>query len=641
MDSLIKNIIKNPYDADSLTQEELEQIITLAADKFFNTKKPIMEDNVYDILIDFLRTKFPKSKVLKSVGTKLKSKNKVKLDYRLGSMDKFKPGYKELEKWTSLYRPKYVISDKLDGISALLIYRTNKTINLYTRGTALEGLDITPLIKYFDLPTLETIVASKIKASKSDIVMAFRGELIIDKETFTKNWSKVMKNARNTVSGLVNSKNINPQLAIDTKLVLYEIVDPLMTIEDQYKTIKKLGFNTVTYKIVSKIDYESLSEYLKKRRSDSEFMVDGIIVTHNEIHERNTKSNPEYAFAFKDILEDQVAKATINTIEWNISKDGLIKPVLILDPVQIGGVEISRVTGHNAKNVVDNKLGPGAVIELIRSGDVIPYIQKVIKPGKVVLPTGKWHWNSTNVDIICDSLDTNEVLIKNIYYFFSSLDTKGLGEKIVEKLVNAGFNSVKKILQATETDFLKAEGFKEKSAKNLVESIKKAVTNIKLTKFMAATNKLGAGLGEERMKQIIEKYPNLLSDYKKWSETEFVNKLKELSGWEEKTSSLFVSNFDTFINFYKDIQSLITIEAVQIKKITKNKYTDMVIVMSGFRDAQLQKFLEDSGAKLTNSVSKNTDFLIVKDEATIADQTGKVKKALELGVDIITKDQVN
>lgn len=637
MDSLIKNINKNPYDADLLTQEQLEEIITYAANKFFNTKKPIMEDNVYDILIDFLHTKFPKSKVLKNIGSKITGKNIVTLDYWLGSMDKIKPGSKELDKWTGLYKSKYVLSDKLDGISALVVYRADNTINMYTRGTASEGLDITPLVKYFNLPSFDTI---KMKAKKKDVLMAFRGELIMDKETFSKNWSKVMKNARNTVSGLVNSKKINPQLAIDTKLVLYEIVDPPMTIEDQYKTIKKMGFNTVNYKIVTKIDYESLSEYFKKRRTDSEFMVDGIIVTDNGIHERNTKSNPEYAFAFKDILEDQIAKTNINDIEWNISKDGLIKPVLILEPTQIGGVEISRVTGHNAKNVVDNKLGPGAVIELIRSGDVIPYIQKVIKPGKVVLPTGKWHWNSTNVDIVCDSLDTNDVLIKNIYYFFSSLDTKGLGEKIVEKLVSAGFNSVKKILQATEIDFLKADGFKEKSAKNLVESIKKAVTNIKLTKFMAATNKLGAGLGEERMKQVIENYPNLLSDYKKWSETEFVSKLKELSGWEEKTSSLFVSNFDTFINFYKDIQSFITIETMQVKKITKNKYTNMIIVMSGFRDAQLHKFLEDSGAKLTNSVTKNTDLLIVKDEATIADQTGKVKKALELGIDIITKDQV-
>jgi NAD-dependent DNA ligase len=636
LNKIIKDINKNPYDADNLSQLELEEVISYAADKFFNTSKPVIEDAIYDILIDFLKTKFPKSKVLKQIGSKIKSKNKVKLDYWLGSMDKIKPSdTKVLDKWLSKYTENYVLSDKLDGISALLVYRTNDTINMYTRGTASEGLDITPLIKYFKIPTIETIKSFKIKANKKDILLAVRGELILTKKKFDSNWSKIMKNARNTVSGLVNSKNINPQLAIDTEFVIYEIVDPLLLPEEQLKLSKKLGFNTVTYKIVNKFDFNVLSDYLKKRRLESDFIIDGIIVSNNKLYERNTKSNPEYAFAFKDILEDQMAETTVLDIEWNISKDGLIKPTLILEPVQIGGVEISRVTAHNAKNVVDKQLGKGAIIKLIRSGDVIPYIQEVLKPAKkVLLPSGEWSWNSTKVDIISNNMGSQEILIKNIYYFFSSLDTKGLGEKIVEKLVDAGLDSVFKILNAK--DFLNVEGIKEKSSTNLVDSIKKALTNVRLSKLMAATNKLGAGIGEERIKQILEKYPNLLLDYKKWTKQEFINKLKELNGWEEKTSTLFVSNFGDFIKFYNEIKKFITIEESK-KDTIKNKYTNQTIVMSGFRDATLQKFLEDSGAKLTNSVSKNTDLLIVKDEK---EETGKVKKALELGITIITKDKI-
>jgi len=641
----IKNIIKNintdPFSADNLSQEELETVITYANDKFFNTSKPVMEDSVYDILVDFLKQKFPKSKTLKNIGAQLKSKDKVKLDYWLGSMDKIKPGSKELEKWLNKYKDNYVLSDKLDGISALLIYRTNGDINMYTRGTASEGLDITLILKYFNIPSFETIKNSKYKATSKNILMAFRGELILEKEVFDKNWSKIMKNGRNTVSGLVNSKSINPKLAIDTKFVVYEIVDPLLLPDEQLKLSSKLGFDTVTYKVVSSISYTSLSEYLKKRREQAKYIIDGIIVTNNAIYERNTKSNPEYSFAFKDILEDQMTEATIIDIEWNVSKDGLIKPILLLDPVDIGGVTISRVTGHNAKNVVDNKLGKGAVIKLIRSGDVIPYIKEVIKPAKKVeMPSIEWSWNSTNVDIVSTELNSKEILIKNIYYFYSSLDTKGLGEKVAEKLVDAGFDSVLKILKATEKDFINVEGFKEKSASNLVQSIKKATTNIKLSKLIAATNKLGAGIGEERIKTILDKYPNLLTDYTKWSKTEFIDKLKELNGWEEKTSSLVVNNFSQFMKFYSEIINYISIEEIKQKKISKNNFTDKHIVISGFRDAKLQEFLENSGAKVTNSVSKNTDLLIVKDEETIASATGKVEKALELGINIVTKDQI-
>ena len=156
---------------------------------------------------------------------------------------------------------------------------------------------------------------------------------------------------------------------------------------------------------------------------------------------------------------------------------------------------------------------------------------------------------------------------------------------------------------------------------------------------MAAANKVGAGIGEERIKTVLDKYPNLLIEYKKWSKQEFHDKLKELSNWEDKTATLFVSHFDDFIKFYNEIKDFIVINE-QDKKITKNKYTNLTIVISGFRDSNLQKFLEDSGAKLSNSVSKNTDLLIVKDQDTIAEATGKVQKALELGINIITKDQI-
>jgi DNA ligase (NAD+) len=159
------------------------------------------------------------------------------------------------------------------------------------------------------------------------------------------------------------------------------------------------------------------------------------------------------------------------------------------------------------------------------------------------MPNGEWHWNETKVDIICDSLDNKDVLIKNIYYFFSSIDTKGLGKKIVEKFINAGYNSILKIIKLNVSDILLVDGFKEKSAQNIVDSIKKSLTNVTLTKIMSASNKLGHGIGEERIKLVLDKFPNLLVDADKWSKEEFISNLKSLNGWEEKTSTLFASNY--------------------------------------------------------------------------------------------------
>ena len=588
-------------------------------------------------------------------------------------MNKIKPQFtNQLDSWISKYPDSYNLSDKLDGVSALLTYKANGTINMATRGTAIEGTDITPIIKYLKLPSFDdvskyckehkikgntelpsyakhdcnTLLSSYAKDDCYTNLIAFRGELIIKEKVFIKNWSDKLKNVRNSVAGLVNSITINPKLALDTDLVLYEIVDPFYPIEKQFKIINDIGFNLVTNKIFNNnLSFELLSKYLNERRTKSLYKIDGIIVTSTKIQKRNVKANPDYAFAFKDILEDQIAKTHVISIEWNISKDGFIIPTLLLEPVNIGGVEIKRATGYNAKFIVDNKIGPGSKLEIIRSGDVIPKVHNVLstsKSGTADLPKSKWHWNETNVDIQLDDIISNSnVLIKNIYYFFSSLDTKGLGEKNVEKLINAGLNTIVKILSADKSMFLKVDGFKEKSANNLVLAIKSAMTNIPLAKFMAASNKLGPGLGQERMKSVLSIYPNILIDYKKWSKTDFINKIKSINGWEDKTAKLLVSNFENFINFYDSVKEYITIETVK-NSITKalGVFTDKTIVFTGFRDKDLQSKIEIQGGKISSSISKNTDYLIVKDKSVLESPTDKIIKAISLDINILTKDKL-
>ena len=641
---LINKILKDSIEVLSqLPIKDLEEVITYSADKYYNTDKPVVEDNIYDLMIDFLKVRAPKSKVLDAVGAKVKTKNKVKLDYHLGSMDKIKPtSGNQLESWLKKYKKPFYLSDKLDGVSALLTYTKDGHIKLYTRGTSTEGQDITSLIKYLKLPDYDTvknyITKKNIKTEYKNNIIAFRGELIISNKVFEKNWADKLKNARNSVSGLVNSKTINPDLAKDTNLVLYEVVDPFIKMDDQLVILNELGFLVVKNKKIDEISFPILSKYLMERRTKGEYTVDGIIVTNNLLHERNTNGNPEYAFAFKDILEDQKATSKIIEIEWKISKNGYLIPTVIMEPVCVGGVEISRASGHNAKFVVENGLGKGAFIEIIRSGDVIPYIQKVIKAVKPDLPKGKWHWTESEVDIITDDLNCDDITIKNIYNFFSTLETKGLGEKNVEKMFAAGLDSVEKILKASVEDLLKVEGIKEKSASNIVAAIKESLTGVSLSKIMVASNKLGELMGERRLKQVIDAYPNLLTDYKKWSNKEFIDKLKELDGWEEKTSTTLANNMDEFIKFYNKIKSFISLEKKKV--INQTKLTGLTIVLSGFRDAEIQEKLEGMGVKLSSSVSKNTDYLVVKDQNTIDSGTGKVEKAKEVGIKIITKEQL-
>jgi DNA ligase (NAD+) len=624
MDTLIKNI--NSTDdvytfVDKQSIDTLEKLILYCQDKFFNDIS-VISDAIFDMLVDFLRLKSPKSKVLKTIGAPVKSKDKVKLPYYMGSMDKIKPPSNKLDTWMSEYKAPYILMDKLDGVSGLLVY-SNNSISLYTRGTATHGMDISPLLNYIKVPS--------IKSGK----IAFRGELVISKTKFEK-WASTMKNSRNAVSGLVLSKNIDPNLAHDTDFVVYQIVDPSYKMSEQLTTIKKLGFKTVHGKIITKekMNFDYLSQYLLKRRSESKYTIDGIIATNDSINPINTTGNPDYAFAFKDVLEDQKALSTVELIEWNESKDGYLIPTILISPVDVGGVTIKRVTGNNAKFIVDNNIGVGSKIEVIRSNDVIPKIEKVITKVKPNLPKGEWKWSDSGVHIISTDKNSANMKIKSIYHFFSTLDTVGLGEKNIEKIYTAGYDTVEKFLQLTKINLLTIDGFKEKSADNIVVAIKKATINIPLAKLMVASNKLGHGIGIERAKLIVGKYDILNKKYEKLSEQEFVDMIKELDGFDEIISRLFVTNYNQFIEFYNSIKKYISIASIVS---TGNKFLGVKIVMSGFRDNELSQKIVDEGGILVSTISKNTNILIIKDENVSS--TSKVKNAKDLGIKIYTLDE--
>ena len=624
---MIKNIIKDPFNnINKLSVKDLEKLITMAADSYYNKDKPIVSDAIYDLMIEFLQKKSPKSSVLKNIGASVKNKkNKVKLPYHLGSMDKIKPGTTKLTNWIKKYKGPYYLSDKLDGISGLLVIEDNKSkkYKLYTRGTATEGMDISNLTKYLKLPKIEKII-SMIKKGGNTNLLAIRGEIIISKNKFKKHITN-KKNIRNTVSGIVNSITIDPILAQFVEFVAYEIVDPFDKFSDMMDNLKKLKFNVVNYIKKNNINETNLSEYLIERRKKSKYDIDGIIVTNNQIHNRNTNGNPKYAFAYKDVLEDQIKEAVVKDIDWKVSKDGRIVPTLILKPIEIGGVTIQRVTAHNAKVVYSNNINIGTVILLVRSGDVIPYIKKIIKKSKTpLMPSIKWSWGDNKIDIYCCK-GNKDIILRNIQYFFKTINAKGLGPKVIEKLYNNGFDTVEKIISIKKKD-INIEGFKEKSIDNMIMNIKKALTDIPLPILMSASNKFGAGMGVKRLTLILDNYPDILN-----TKNNIVNLIKNIDGFEEKTARIFADNINLFKKFYKKIKNKVTLAKNNKKK--SNKLKELKFVFSGFRDKELEKKIINNGGIVNNTISSNTNYLIVKD---INSSSSKVSKAKDLGIKIIT-----
>ena len=461
------------------------------------------------------------------------------------------------------------------------------------------------------------------------------------KTTFEENWSEKFANVRNMIAGTANAKESFPDRWKDIDFVCYEIITPHLKPSEQFDLIKKLNIISVIHKKMKSINKSELSKYLMDWRENYDYDIDGVIVADDRKYPRTSK-NPKHAFAFKTVLDDQIVESKVVDVIWSPSKDGYLKPKVQIQPVKLGGAVIQFATLHNAEFVIKNKIGLGAVVQIIRSGDVIPKVEKVIKPAKKVkMPSfdeSEYKWNSTKKDLILLNIqDNNIVKMKMFDDFFNKLDVAGLGRGNIQRIIDAGFDTIPKILTMTVDDFMKVEGFKEKLSSKIYNSIQERLDKVELAELMSASNIFGRGLGNKRIITIMEEYPDILTSND--SDKIKLNKIIELEGFKEKTAKLFVPHIKKFISFLKDINQLEKLNKIKNKNIDKSHpLYNKKIVITGFRDKELQQKLDKVGVKLGTSVSKKTFLVLVKD---LDDDTGKADKARKLGVELMTKEMFN
>lgn len=638
----INLLIKSPYEyIENPNLDIITKIIKYAKYKYFN-ENSIIPDTVYDLLIDYLEKYGSKEqkKVLYEIGETVQI-NKHKLPFHMGSMDKIKPSdTNKLNNWLFKYKGQYLISDKLDGISAMIEYKNNKAYGLYTRGNGQVGMNITHLIKYIDNIPEEINI--------KDITI--RGELIMSLKKFKK-YSSEMANPRNLVSGQINKKSPNKKILSDIDFIAYEIISPWSDFKTQYKTLEKLNFDLPNYQFIKDINLDKLSNFLKNHKKTSNYEIDGIIVTDTNLHKRNISGNPDYSFAFKELLDDQIAEVKVIDVEWNVSKDGYIKPKLILEPIKLSGVTIRNVTAFNAKYIKDNKLGPGSIIKLTRSGDVIPHIINIVKSTKPKFPKGDWEWNASGVDIIIKKKNYQQK-IKEITFFLKKLDVKYIDEKIVEKLYSFGYTDINKYFSFDTKHLENKEGFKEIMINKVNTEIINALENMTLLKLMTASNIFGHGIGEKKLKKILDLYPDIILKKYLIPSNEFYNLIINIHGFDKITTDQFIKNMKKFCNFFfnlpKKYRNKVLIEIIVYNKFSKiinkkaiSEVNGKQFVFSNFRNKEWEKYIETNGGKITSTISKNTNYLITTLDQIEKPTNSKVLKAKQLGIQIINKKNFN
>ena len=625
----------------NLSQEELKQMIDDANKAYHSGISSGLSDNEFDIMKEYYENKFHKIvEVGTEVGTEETSINssKVLLPYEMWSMDKIKPDTTALENWKKTYSMpscQYVISCKLDGVSGLLCYQNNK-INLYTRGNGKIGQDISHLIPYLRLPKLNMNYQSLI----------IRGEFIISKKTFQSKYSNIYANARNLVAGIINRNHVDKEKIGDIDFISYEVIEPInLYPSTQHVLLKKYGFNCVYSTTISlqSLTNEYLSKLLIETREKYEYDTDGLICCHDKVYPR-ISGNPKHAFAFKMVLQDQMAEAKVIDVLWSASKDGYMKPRVQIEPIILGGVTIEFATGFNAGFIKQHGIGFGAIVQIIRSGDVIPHIVKVCipspqgpkMPGMPNMPN-TYKWSESGVDIILSDISSStDVKEKTITNFFKKIEVDGLGPGTVAKLIASGYDSIEKICNMKQEDFLLVDGFAAKMATKIHDGICQQLKKTSIIKIMVASNIFGRGFSDGKIATILDSNPNILD-----SNPNTPSLLPLIKGISEKSLLEFISHIPEFNSFYsvlkkkmeqipsieeKGIPMKVIYDTIYSAKFPKSSIIGKIIVLTGFRDKNFIEYIEQNGGKIAATVTKKTSFVIAKDSNDSSSKIDDAKK---------------
>ena len=514
---------------------ELVEKIKLA-NEVYRLGKPMMSDSQYDILIDELKALDPKNELLTKVGLEIQDESrKSRLPIEMASMNKIK-SMEDIDDWCRLKgiskSENVIITPKFDGLSLCV---NEKTDEAFTRGDGEFGQKSNEHYK---------LIGNHLDSNTHrDVLRSFDftyGEVMMSKKTFLDKYSMDFANPRNFVAGLLNSPDARPSLT-DCNYIKYGAVvnkDYYSTKQNLIESLNACQEVKVQYHIckISELTEELLISLFHK--FGTEYEIDGLIIEINSLDlqsklgRETSSNNPVWARAFKHPSFEQSAESEVIGISWNISKQGLLKPILHITPVRLDGVTVSNVTGNNARFVKDMGLGVGAKVLVKRSGMVIPIIADVITTVEFQMPdVPNIGWNDNGIELITLT-ETDEQRFKQVVSFFEILETDSFGEGVIKQLWDNGHKSVKDILNLSQSDLEKIDRFGKRKAQIVYNSIKKAMSDVSLSKLQHATG-IFRGLGSKKL-ALLEHFTSKPT----------INQVLEIEGFAEISAQSYIDGYD-------------------------------------------------------------------------------------------------
>lgn len=596
--------------------------------------RPEITDSEYDRLEEELKAIDPENTVLSVVGSTTSASDKIKHDKKMLSLEKTYV-FDDLVSWMG--SEEILSTLKLDGISCSLVYEDGKLKIAKTRGDGTYGENI--LSKVMWINNVPKLINNKNK-------IEIRGELYCDEESFfhiskemTEMGLEKPTSQRNIVAGLMGRKD-NLELCRFLQFMAFDYLsdEKLKLEQEKFERMEAYGFHLPEYEVhKNHKTLEKVIDHARHFMSEGEFQIDGLVFTYNKLslHEElgETSHHPRYKIAFK--FQGESKTTVIKEISWSVSRNGILTPVGEVEPVELSGAMIGRVTLHNYGMVYQNQLKAGDTIEIIRSGEVIPKFLSVVKsshkPFEVPQYCPSCHQKIEIVDIRIYCMNTecpgkNKEVILN---FIQKIGIEDLSGKRLEELINAGMvKTIPDLYLLDASDLMKLEKIKDKLSSKLIESIQKTKT-VDLITFLAA---LGiAGGAYNKCEKVIRAGFDSIEKIKNLDQTKLMN----IEGFAEKSATEFLQSLQ---GKHKLIDRLIelgfefTVEETRETAITGKK----ICITGALSEKRpvVEDMIREAGGIMVSSVSKNTDILVTNETDP---SSSKYKKALDLGIKIITE----
>ncbi|MEW8973388.1 MAG: NAD-dependent DNA ligase LigA [Tissierellaceae bacterium] len=648
---------------------ELIEIIDDLNYHYYTLDDPKVSDKEYDLLYDELVKLESETGIIhpysptQRVGGHILDKFEKHIHLgRLWSLDKSQ-SFGELRNWDSRVRkliedynsvneeklpsPVYIMEYKFDGLTINLTYRGGRLVQGATRGNGSVGEGI--------LEQLRTIKSLPLKIDYPGTI-EIQGEGLMPLsalEKYNETAIEPLKNARNAAAGAL--RNLDTKVTAERNLVAYFYNigyiegKTFSTHLEVLEFLKKNRLPVFPYaKSFDKIELliEEI-EKIKEERHNLDILTDGLVIKINDIRTREvlgfTNRFPRWAIAYKFAAEETSTK--LLDVQWNVGRTSKVTPTAILEPVEIGGVTVKRATLNNYDDIVRKGVRLNSKVLIRRSNDVIPEILGTLDTDEETYeierpthcPACHSELYQDGVHIFCpNSLSCKPQLVARLVHFASrdAMNIEGFSEKTAEKLLEElDLRDLPEIYEVKFEDLIKLEGFKEKKSNNLLESIERS-KNVSLASFIYALGINNVG---------IKTATDLASNFKS------LDRIKE-ADFDEliQVGDIGPIIARSILEFFHDEEILKAIDKLLGEGVTpiheevetsQSIFTDKTVVITGSIEGltrnEIKSLVERMGGKVTGSVSKKTDFVIVGE-----DPGSKYNKAIELGIEIIDEERL-